>query len=261
MNSDKLTLALSHWTALSVNERIAFARQCHGSDLTVAPQPRAPLPPGSGQRTPRVPVVAHDPELFLSKVYRRLAAETRLVHLYVASCTGTARLYEATRTVAYKVGTHAGENVSTRVASLNSTAYASWRKSGQELVEETGYTSWRAEQLPIETPRPQHSPVVPLGTSLAVHLPTVIPVEAFDLAVTRCLLPLSLAQLRQEPRIQLSLVGLGCDPDRLERYTARVDGPGHKLAAELVRIQPRRDAEALASMAEGIVAALAGDHL
>ena len=282
MNSDTLNLALHHWMALSDADRAAFARQCRPTPqlalpltgwpeaasvaaadgpLAITPRPRASLPPGSGQRTPRVPVVLHDPALFGSQAYRRLAAETRLVHLYVASCSGTARLYEATRTVVYKAGTHAGTAVDTRIATLNTTAYASWRKSGQELVAEAGYTSWRAEQLPVEAPRPQHSPVVPLGTSIAVHLPSVIPAEAFDLAVTRALLPLSLAQLRQEPRIQLSLVGLGCDPDVLERYTARVDGPGHKLAAELVRVQPRRDAEALASMAEGIVATLAADHL
>ena len=281
MNNIKLATALDHWLALNPEERDAFERRCgdlapamrlRSSDTGaladpagvavpcggagVARQGLLPLPPGSGQRTPRLPQVSYDPEFFASQAYRRLAETTRLVHVYVASCDGTARLYEASRTTIYKAGTHAGDAVATRMATLNAAAYASWRKSGLALVEEPGFNTWRAERLPIEAPRPHHSPVTPLGTSLAVRLPAAILPERFDVALTQALRPVSIAHLRSEPRITLSLAGIGCDSDRLERYTARRDGTGHKLAAELVRLQPRRDAEALASMVEGIVAAL-----
>ena len=89
------------------------------------------------------------------------------MHVYVASCQVTAQIYEATRTLVYKAGTHAGADVATRIATLNATTYASWRKAGQGLVEEAGYTTWCAEQLPVETFRPDCGPVEPRGTSLA----------------------------------------------------------------------------------------------
>ena len=283
MNTERLRLVAELWATLNTEERQAFARQCGGGEAAPAMQPsgaanlggilaqdrshsvagprRAPLPPGSGQRTRRVPVVDYDLDLFASPAYRRLAQDTRLVHVYVASCQGTAQIYEATRTVVYKAGTHAGADVATRIATLNTTAYASWRKAGQGLVEEAGYTSWRAEQLPVEIPRTACSPVEPRGTSLAVHLPVVIAAEEFDIAVTQALLPVSLARLGQEPRIALSLLSMGCDPDMLQRYTARVGEAGHKRAADLVRLKPRGDADALASMVEGLVATLVHDHL
>lgn len=285
MNTTKLAAALDHWLALDPEERDVFERRCGdlapatkrpdaGSGMSADPSGAAvpcggagvalqnllPLPPGSGQRTPRLLQVPYDPAFFASQAYRRLAEATRLVHVYVASCDGTARLYEASRTTVYKAGTHAGDAVATRMATLNAAGYASWRKSGLALVEEPGFSTWRAERLPVEAPRPHHSPVTPLGTSLAVRLPSAILPERFDVALTQALRPVSIAHLRSEPRITLSLAGIGCDPDRLERYTARRDGAGHKLAAELVRLQPRRDAEALASMVEGIVAALAQEH-
>ena len=52
-----------------------------------------------------------------------------------------------------------------------------------------------------------------------------------------------------------------CDPDMLQRYKARVGKAGQKRAADLVRLKPRADADALASMVEGLVATLAQNHL
>ena len=90
---------------------------------------------------------------------------------------------------------------------------------------------------------------------LAVALPAGLAAEAFDIKVAEALAPVSLARLLTLPKFRLALLGAGVDLERLERYSPRPDGSGHKRCAELVRLQPRREADDLASLAESIIAA------
>lgn len=213
----------------------------------------APLPAGSGQRPTRLPVPNYDATLFASSSYARLAAEGTNVHIYVASCLGTAQLYRGSATTIYKVGTTVG-TVQSRVSGLNAVGYAGWRRSGEALIEDHGFRCWRPEPLPVTVPRPMGSPVAVIDDGLRIALPNGFTAEAFDIALTEALAPISIARLLTEARFRLALVAAGFDPARLERYSPRSDGSGHKRAAELVRLQPRRDADEIAALVEAIVA-------
>ena len=193
-------------------------------------------------------------ERFADPAYRHLWIPGSMSRVYVAGTPGLKALLQSFGlSGCYKVGTHAGEDVSRRMQDLNKQRYGSLWVDG-EPVADPGFASWAAEPLPAGSIAPSPgSPVRLRALDLEVTRPVGMSAEAFDQALARALTGASLHGFAQSAAGEAYCTARGHDPRQLIRFSPNGKARPER-ATELILIRPRHgDAGRLLRLCEDLV--------
>ena len=188
---------------------------------------------------------------FMAAAYRGRWRPGAVVRVYCAGSQGLMRLMRRLGLHAYKLGTHAGLDLSLRMRDLNQQRYGSlWQ--GEALSVDLGFDSWVTEPLNVAAVRPSPgSPVTAGVEAIEVLLPDTMTPEGFDQAVARATCSATLAAFVTSAAGREACLRHGEDERRFVRATP--EGASLEWSKEITLVRPRHDVERLVRLCETII--------
>jgi len=245
------------------NERGSMCRsECSSTDPTVElkadPSPKAsPLyVPTNWPRVGGRENLPSTAELLGSAAFRDRYRPGEEREIYVAACSGLARLSTLFRLPTYKISTCGAGRLPERIKELRRDGYgAEWRSNGQYVVDDKGFNDWFPSHIYLNFPTAENSPVAIRPRALTVRLPITMSATDFDIAFDREVRKAAIDLWVATPEGAAHCAWLGVDPAIAQRSTAYPHGAGARdcPCTEIAILRIREESDRLVKIAERVI--------